>query len=70
MRTGELRARRKAAGLSISDLAATVGVHPSTVVRWETGARRPTRADHAKRLASALGIHVVEITATHDSEDS
>ena len=47
--SGEARARRERFGLSLSEVAAVVGVSPAAVSRWETGLRRPTR--HAGALA-------------------
>ena len=49
--TGEARARRRHAGLSLSEVAATIGVTPAAVSRWENDHRRPTR--HASALAYA-----------------
>ena len=37
----ELRALRKAAGLTQADVAQLVGRHPNTVARWERGERTP-----------------------------
>lgn len=60
----ELRRRiRVAAGLTQSELGEAVGgVDPSTVVRWESGAKQPTR-EHAaaylevlEHLAREMGI--------------
>jgi transcriptional regulator with XRE-family HTH domain len=39
-----LRATRRRLGLSHADLAGRLGVDPSTVLDWETGRHRPTRA--------------------------
>lgn len=50
-----LRSLRLRRGLSHRDVAAEVGVDPSTVVRWERGAHRP-RAVNADRLAAILGV--------------
>lgn len=50
-----LRALRLRRGLTHHDVAQVVGVDPSTVVRWESGAQRP-RARHAERLAEVLGV--------------
>ena len=36
------RAIRLAAGVSQARIASEVGVHPVTVARWESGARRPS----------------------------
>lgn len=40
--SGRGRALRKAAGLSLAELAELVGVSTPTVYYWETGDRRPT----------------------------
>jgi transcriptional regulator with XRE-family HTH domain len=49
--TGEARARRQRAGLSLAEVAATIGVTPAAISRWENDHRRPTR--HASALAYA-----------------
>jgi DNA-binding XRE family transcriptional regulator len=51
--SGEARRVRVACGLSIPPLADIAGVHPATMGRWETGERRPSRAN-ALRIAPAL----------------
>lgn len=40
-RGGEVRAVRVNAGLSLREVAAAVGVHPTTVYGWETGKSIP-----------------------------
>jgi DNA-binding transcriptional regulator YiaG len=40
-RTGAARSIRLAAGLSLSEVAKSVGVTPVTVYRWEVGDRSP-----------------------------
>ncbi|QOK21395.1 helix-turn-helix transcriptional regulator [Janibacter indicus] len=40
-RTGEARRRRQAARLSLSEVAAAVGVSEATVSRWERAQRLP-----------------------------
>ena len=52
-RSGEARTIREAAGLSIREVAAAVGVAPSTVWRWENGAVMP-RWEDAQRYARLL----------------
>lgn len=49
--SGEARARRQRAGLSLAEVAGTIGVTPAAVSRWENDRRRPTR--HASALAYA-----------------
>jgi DNA-binding transcriptional regulator YiaG len=39
--TGTTRSVRLAAGLSLREVADSVGVGASTIYRWETGERRP-----------------------------
>ena len=43
-RAGTARQVRQRAGLSLSEVAAAVGVSTATVFRWERGQRRPTGA--------------------------
>jgi DNA-binding XRE family transcriptional regulator len=47
-------------GMTQVQLAAKVGVHPITVVRYETGAINP-RPDTAQRLARALDCTIADI---------
>jgi transcriptional regulator with XRE-family HTH domain len=49
--TGEGRRRREAAGLSIRELAAAIGVDAPTLSRWELGRMRPRRASALRWLA-------------------
>ena len=51
--TGAARAIRETSELSLSEFAAAVGVHKTTIFRWETGARRP-RGAAAERYLRAL----------------
>lgn len=43
-----LRQWRQLAGLTQDDLAEAVGVHRTTIVRWEQGKTQPTAEDIAK----------------------
>ena len=56
-RLKQLRFQR---GLTIRQLADASGLHPSTVSRLETGARR-LRLDHVEALADALGVAPEEL---------
>lgn len=40
--TGQAKAIRKASRLSVLVIGGAVGVHPSSVTRWETGLQLPT----------------------------
>jgi DNA-binding transcriptional regulator YiaG len=51
--SGAAQATRKAARLSLSEMARPMDVRPSTVLRWETGSRSP-RGDHALRYLELL----------------
>ena len=51
--SGAGRQIRRSAGLSLSELAAVIGVHKSTLSRWERGLDRP-RTDAAIRYEEAL----------------
>ena len=53
----KIRAARKAAGLSQTELAEKIGVVQSNVCRWERGAHRP-QIDTLKKIAEALGTSV------------
>jgi transcriptional regulator with XRE-family HTH domain len=52
-RTGAARAIRRAAGLSLAEIARAVGSTPSAVSRWERGLRVP-RAEAAQRYGALL----------------
>jgi transcriptional regulator with XRE-family HTH domain len=51
--SGQAREIREAARLTQSDIARSVGVHFSTLSRWESGARLP-RGQPALRYAALL----------------
>jgi transcriptional regulator with XRE-family HTH domain len=62
-RTGgdsDLRALRRASGMSQAALAAAVGVRPLVVGRWERGESAPV-GEEAARLAQVLGIDPAEV---------
>lgn len=50
-----LRQWRQLAGLTQDDLAEAVGVHRTTIVRWEQGKTQPTAEDIAK-IEKALAV--------------
>jgi transcriptional regulator with XRE-family HTH domain len=50
-----LKAARIEAGLTRRQLAASVGVHPSTVAKWERGEARPI-LNLRRRVQTLLGI--------------
>lgn len=62
----ELRTRRLLAGLTQRQLADSTGVHPITIVKWETGARG-IRPDKVARLADVLGCAVSDIAHVEGS---
>lgn len=49
----EIRKCRKKQGITQTELAKRIGVAPSTVTQWETGARNPS-VNQVPLLASAL----------------
>ncbi|MEU7978320.1 helix-turn-helix transcriptional regulator [Micromonospora sp. NPDC049081] len=52
-RSGDAKRIRQQAGLTMSQVAAVVGVGESTVSRWEGGSRKP-RGEHALKWAALL----------------
>jgi transcriptional regulator with XRE-family HTH domain len=52
-----LRSARKAANLTLKELAARLGVRPSTLVSWESGQRQPS-PEQLAALAQACGSDV------------
>lgn len=55
-----LRARRKAAGLTLRDMAEKLGCTQAAVSCWELGETLPT-ADRLPEIARALGCNVDEL---------
>ncbi len=55
-----LRARRRERGLSLAELAASLGLSTVTLQNWSTGRRRPHPASRPG-LARALGVTVEEV---------
>lgn len=51
--TGAARVIREAAGLSLAEAAAAIGVHKTSLWRWETQSRSP-RGDAAARYLAFL----------------
>lgn len=53
--SARLKAARIDAGLTRRQLAATIGVHPGTVAKWERGEVRPV-LKLRRRLQTQLGV--------------
>lgn len=53
-----IRRYRSYHGMTKSQLAGKLGVHPSTVLRWEDGDTEPRR-NHKAALAHELGVDVI-----------
>ncbi len=65
MNTGErIRNLRESHGLSQEGLGKILGVDRTTIVKWETGASRPTRS--LKRLAHYFNVTTDYILGTED----
>ena len=60
-----LRDRRKSRSLTAADLAERVGVHPTSVLRWERRDRLPGPS-HIRRLARTLAVETAEIASFFD----
>ena len=56
----EIRKYRKKQGLTQAEVAKKMGVAPSTVTQWETGARRPN-VGQVLQLAETLGCSLDEL---------
>lgn len=63
-----IRVRRKAAGMTLEDLAAAVGCTLQAVSCWERGQTLPT-ADRLPQLARALGCSIDDLYRTPDNTD-
>ena len=55
-----LKKLRKSAGLTQTELADRMGVHPQTISKWERGISQPDISQLAA-LASALGVSIEEL---------
>jgi transcriptional regulator with XRE-family HTH domain len=60
-----LRDRRKSRSLTAADLAERVGVHPTSILRWERRDRMPGPS-HIRRLARTLAVETAEIASFFD----
>jgi transcriptional regulator with XRE-family HTH domain len=60
-----LRDRRKSRYLTAADLAARVGVHPMSILRWERRDRLPGPS-HIRRLARSLAVETAEVASFFD----
>ena len=58
---GVIKAKRKAKGLTRSDLARAADVTPAYITQLETGERKNPSLDVLKKLARALGVPVTEL---------
>ena len=55
-----IRDGRRARGMTQVELAASVGVEPQTVQRWECGARLPSDESFAE-METVLGLSIQEV---------
>ena len=60
-----IRARRRALGLTMKQLASTVGVTEAAISHYETGRREPD-PDMLGRIANALGVTVDYLLGRED----
>lgn len=51
---------RKDHGWTLKELAAQIGVHFSSLSRWETGVQEP-RAKYRRRIATIAGIPEIDL---------
>lgn len=64
--TTDLRHRRQTLALSPAALAGALGVHPTSVLRWERRERLPGPV-HIRRLAAALELSTPEVAGFFDA---
>ena len=62
----DLRRRRQTLALSPAALAGALGVHPTSVLRWERRERLPGPA-HIRRLAAALELSTPQVAGFFDA---
>lgn len=55
-----IKTMRKKAGIRQIDLAETLGIHQTTVAKWETGEASP-QADKIPELAKVLGCKIDDL---------
>ena len=63
-----LSKRRAEVGLTMKEVADTVGVSEATVSRWEAGEIKNMRRDRIAKLAEALNVSPVEILGMEKQE--
>ena len=63
-----IRAKRKAAGMTLQELADRMGVTGAAVGMWERGETLPT-ADRLPDIARALGCSIDELYKDHTTEE-
>ena len=64
--TSDLRVMRKAAGLSVRELARQIGESHTNVSYWERSGQLP-RSDKLAAIAKALGVTVEEFLLSEDA---
>ena len=60
IRINNIKALRKARGMTASELAKRTGIHPMVLSRYETGKRMP-KADTAAKIAKELGCTIEDL---------
>lgn len=65
----EMRRIRRECGISVKALAASVGVTPMSIYRYEQGRRIPD-ADIAIKMADALECTVEQLLGTKESQEA
>lgn len=56
-----LRDHRERIGYTTTDLAATIGVHQTTISKWELGRGLRSIPQYASKLAAALQVEVEDV---------
>ena len=64
----KIRARREELGLTLTEVAARVGVGVSTVRKWETGAIENIRQPKIMKLAEALSVPPIHFINWYDDK--
>lgn len=64
MTTGQrIRTAREKAGMTQKELAQKLGIPYQSIGQWENGHRNP-KLETMQRIATALGVHVLDLTGT------
>ena len=62
----KIKARRQELGLTLEDVARSVGVGRSTVLRWERGEIKNMGSNRVKKMAEVLQMNPLDLVQVYD----